>query len=207
MVFAGDIVDNDYYAVSDAEKTAETLSRINSKYGVYGCYGNHDVKETLIGGFTVSLDEEAKIPPEVEEFVQRAGIKILQDESETVAGDIILLGRYDASKPNSSSGKRASIDQLTEDLDKKKLIICIDHQPSQLQEKASAGVDLDLCGHTHDGQIFPGNITINFFWDNPYGLLKVDDMYSIVTSGVGVWGPAMRVGTDSEIAVIDIDLR
>ena len=207
VVFAGDIVDNDYYAVSDAEKTAETLSRINSKYGVYGCYGNHDVKETLIGGFTVSLDEEAKIPPEVEEFVQRAGIKILQDESETVAGDIILLGRYDAAKPNSSSGKRASIDQLTEDLDRKKLIICIDHQPSQLQEKASAGVDLDLCGHTHDGQIFPGNITINFFWDNPYGLLKVGDMYSIVTSGVGVWGPAMRVGTDSEIAVIDIDLR
>ena len=86
-------------------------------------------------------------------------------------------------------------------------MICVDHQPSELQEKADAGVDLDLCGHTHDGQIFPGNLTINLFWDNAYGLLKVDDMYSIVTSGVGVWGSAMRVGTDGEIAVVNVNFR
>ena len=56
-------------------------------------------------------------------------------------------------------------------------------------------MDMDLGGHTHDGQIFPGNLTIDLFWENAYGLDKIDDMYSVVTSGVGVWGPAMRIGT------------
>lgn len=207
VVFAGDIVDNDYYAVPDAEKIAETLSGIESKYGVYGCYGNHDVEETLIGGFTVSLNSDARVQPEVDQFVERAGIKILEDEAVTIAEDITLIGRRDAEKPNSSDGKRASVRELTAAVDKSKPVICIDHQPSQIREKAAAGIDLDLGGHTHDGQIFPGNITINFFWDNPYGILRTDHMYSIVTSGVGVWGPAMRVATDSEIAVIDISFK
>ena len=89
-------------------------------------------------------------------------------------------------------------------VDKEGPVICIDHQPSELEEKAKAGVDLDLGGHTHDGQIFPGNLLIGFFWENACGMKKVDDMYSVVTSGVGVWGPAMRVGTDSEIVVVDV---
>ena len=144
--------------------------------------------------------------PEVDEFAKKAGITILQDESTVVAGDITLIGRCDATKTNSDS-PRASIAELTSEADRSKPVICVDHQPSELQEKADAGVDLDLCGHTHDGQIFPGNLTINLFWDNAYGLLKVDDMYSIVTSGVGVWGPAMRVGTDGEIAVVNVNFK
>ncbi len=206
VVFAGDIVDNDYFAMTDPDKIAKTLSGIRSKYGVYGVYGNHDVEENLIGGFTISIGKKARVQPEVDEFAEKAGITILQDESTVVAGDITLIGRCDATKTNSDS-PRASIAELTSEADRSKPVICVDHQPSELQEKADAGVDLDLCGHTHDGQIFPGNLTIGLFWDNAYGLLKVDDMYSIVTSGVGVWGPAMRVGTDSEIAVVNVNFK
>lgn len=80
----------------------------------------------------------------------------------------------------------------------------IDHEPRELEALADAGVDLDLCGHTHDGQMFPGNIITALMWENSYGYLKVGEMHNIVTSGVGVFGPFMRVGTKSEICVIDV---
>ena len=76
-----------------------------------------------------------------------------------------------------------------------------------MQRLADAGADMQLCGHTHDGQIFPGNLVIPFFWENPCGLLVKDQMYSIVTSGVGVWGPAMRVGTASEVCEITVNFN
>ena len=80
----------------------------------------------------------------------------------------------------------------------------IDHQPSALSELAAADADLVLSGHTHDGQLFPGNITTRIGWKNSCGKLVLGNMTSIVTSGVGVWGPAMRIGTDSEVAEVDV---
>ena len=64
-----------------------------------------------------------------------------------------------------------------------------------------------MCGHTHDGQIFPFNIINKLAWENGYGYLKKGDMHSIVTSGVGIAGPNMRVGTKSEITEINIEFR
>ena len=69
---------------------------------------------------------------------------------------------------------------------------------------AEAGADLDLCGHTHDGQLFPGNIVTALMWENSCGYLKKEDMHNIVTSGAGIFGPYMRVGTKSEIVVINV---
>ena len=61
--------------------------------------------------------------------------------------------------------------------------------------------------HTHDGQIFPGNLFIHLFWENSFGYLKKDNMHNIVTSGVGVWGPDMRVGTNCEICPITVHFQ
>ena len=72
---------------------------------------------------------------------------------------------------------------------------------------ANAGVDLDLCGHTHDGQLFPLNITCSLIWENSYGYLKKGNMHNIVTSGVGLYGPFMRVGTDAEICSIKVSFQ
>ena len=85
-----------------------------------------------------------------------------------------------------------------------KPVLVMDNQPKQLQELADAGADIDLSGHTHDGQVFPGNLLLRLFWENPCGILKKGEMYSCVTSGIGVWGPAMRVGTDSEILMLHL---
>ena len=77
----------------------------------------------------------------------------------------------------------------------------------QLEELEAAGADMQLCGHTHDGQMFPGNLTIKLMWENACGYLKKGNLHSIVTSGVGVWGPAMRVGTDCEICPITVHFQ
>ena len=66
---------------------------------------------------------------------------------------------------------------------------------------------MDLSGHTHDGQLFPGNLLIGLMWKNPCGHIIVDGMDSVVTSGVGVWGPNMRVGTDSEVVKITVNFQ
>ena len=100
---------------------------------------------------------------------------------------------------------RLSREELTKDLDKTKPIFVLSHEPDELQKTADAGADIDFSGHTHDGQLFPGNLTIGLFWENPCGMIKKDNMYSIVTSGVGVYGTFMRVGTDAEICSVDID--
>ena len=86
-------------------------------------------------------------------------------------------------------------------------VLVIDHEPRELQELADAGVDADLCGHTHDGQLFPGNLTIKLMWENACGYLKKGNMHSIVTSGVGLFGPNMRVGTKSEICDITMHFK
>ena len=64
-----------------------------------------------------------------------------------------------------------------------------------------------LSGHTHNGQIFPGNLLIGLFWENPYGVQEVDGMTSVVPSGVGVWGPNMRVGTNSEVVLLTVQFQ
>lgn len=89
-------------------------------------------------------------------------------------------------------------------MDLSKPVLVIDHRPRELQELADAGVDLDLCGHTHDGQMFPGKLLTDRIWENPCGHLKKGEMHNIVTSGVGLFGPKMRVGTKSEICSINI---
>lgn len=208
ICFAGDIFDNDLDAMTDIEKIEYDFSNMKSRYGTYACYGNHDIYEKLVGGFSLYRMNKYEVQKEASRFLEASNINMLEDETVTVDG-IQIVGRIDESKPNGGTKEnkvhaRKSISALTKDFDKSKLIIDIDHEPSQLDEKAAAGVDLDLCGHTHDGQIFPGNLTINLFWDNAYGLLDVGSMHSIVTSGVGVWGPAMRVGANPEIAVVNV---
>lgn len=140
----------------------------------------------------------------MDEFLRKSNIKLLEDESVLIDNKFYIVGRKDASLIEKIHETRKAPDQLTKLLDRDKPILVIDHQPKELQDIADAGVDLDLCGHTHDGQTFPGNFTVKFLWENPCGYLQKGSMHNIVTSGSGVWGPAMRVGTDSEICTINL---
>lgn len=203
VVFAGDFFDNDFDAVKDPEKIAGILRQIDSRYGVYACYGNHDIQEKILAGFTFSSDEKKVSDPRMDAFLADSDIQLLQDESVLIDDSFYLIGRADRERPGRGIDKRMSPEELTEDMDKTKPILVMDHEPDELVKLAEAGVDLDLSGHTHDGQLFPANLVVRLFWENSYGYLEKDGIHNIVTSGVGVFGPNMRVGTKSEICVID----
>ena len=207
VCIAGDIFDNEYDAVREPEKISEILRTIRSKYGVYACWGNHDLNEPILAGFTFKHkkeDSKQLKDPRMKRFLQNSNIQLLEDEAVLIDNSFYVVGRKDASLIEKIEEKRKTPAQLTQKLDKDKTIIVIEHQPKELQDIADAGVDLDLCGHTHDGQTFPGNFTVKFLWENPCGYLQKGSMHNIVTSGSGVWGPAMRVGTDSEICTINL---
>ena len=207
VVIAGDIFDNNYDALKNPDKIARTLRGIKSNYGVYACYGNHDIQEKILAGFTFSHDKKKMSDPRMDQFLKDANIQFLHDEGVLIDDSFYLFGRADRERPGRGISKRLSPKELTKEMDTDKPILVIDHEPDQLQELADAGVDIDLCGHTHDGQMFPGNLTIKLLWENPCGYLKKDQMHNIVTSGVGVFGPNMRVGTKSEICVIDVGFQ
>lgn len=205
IVIAGDFFDNNFDALNNPGKIASTLREMKSKYGVYACYGNHDVQEKILAGFTFNHDEKKMSDPRMDQFLVDSGITLLHDEGIVIEDSFYLFGRADEERPGRGIDKRLSPEEITKGIDPSLPILVIDHEPKELQELADARADLDLCGHTHDGQMFPGNLTIKLLWENAYGYLKKDDMHNIVTSGVGVFGPNMRVGTKSEICVIDVE--
>ncbi|WP_287605895.1 metallophosphoesterase [Ruminococcus sp.] len=205
VIIAGDIFDNSYDGMDDPEGIKAQLKSIKSKYGVYAVYGNHDIDEKILMGFTFDWGGKQLNSEKMTNFIKECNIKLINDESVLINDEFYLVGRRDTDKPGTEDGTRAEITELTKDLDKTKPIFVLSHEPDELQKTADAGADIDFSGHTHDGQLFPGNLTIGLFWENPCGMIKKDNMYSIVTSGVGVYGTFMRVGTDAEICSVDID--
>lgn len=205
VIIAGDIFDNSYDGMDDPEGIKAQLKSIKSKYGVYAVYGNHDIDEKILMGFTFDWGGKQLHSEKMTNFMKECNIKLINDESVLINDEFYLVGRRDTDKPGTEDGTRAEISELTKDLDKTKPIFVLSHEPDELQKTADAGADIDFSGHTHDGQLFPGNLTIGLFWENPCGMIKKDNMYSIVTSGVGVYGTFMRVRTDAEICSVDID--
>ena len=196
VCLAGDIFDNEYEAIHDPDRVADILAGIKSRYGVYACWGNHDVKERV--------EKPKQDDPRFAAFLKRARINLLEDESLLVDDAFYLAGRKDPAKSRKLGEERLSPEELTAGMEADKPVLVMDHQPRQLAELAAAGTDVDLSGHTHAGQVFPGNLLVRLFWDNAYGIVQKDGMYSCVTSGVGIWGPAMRVGTQSEIMLLHL---
>ena len=205
IIYAGDIFDNDFDAIDKPGEIAAVFRSLSSTYGSYACWGNHDIDEVILVGFTFNSGSAATTSdPRMDQFLVDANIRLLKDETVLINDSFYLIGRLDASCRQKSGIIRKTAAELIRPLDASRPVIVIDHQPSELSELAAADADLVLSGHTHDGQLFPGNITTRIGWKNSCGKLVLGNMTSIVTSGVGVWGPAMRIGTDSEVAEVDV---
>ena len=190
VLISGDVFDGDYYAVEDIEKIEDAFKNLNSKYGTYAVLGNHDSGS--------SYDKMV-------EFFKQADIKLLQDEFLEIDDEFTVVGRKDISPIGEQGIKREDINAVLEDVNTNKPIIMLDHQPSKINEEAEKNIDMILCGHTHKGQLFPGNlITKNLFLID-YGYLKVKNTNIIVSSGVGTWGPRMRIGSKAEIVNIKLN--
>lgn len=208
VIYAGDIFDNDYDALDDSERLVEIMRNVSAAYGSYAVFGNHDVTETLVGGFSTASRTKAFRDPRMEAFLLQAGINIMLDEVTTIAdGKINLIGRLDGEKAGDGTSNRKDLSELVKQCDMSKSVIVINHEPDKLHETAAMGVDVMLSGHTHAGQFFPLTIMQPLAWENYWGIKKIDNMYSVVTSGVGLYGPAMRVATDSEVMSVRINFN
>ena len=205
VVVAGDIFTSNIEGLKDPDKYAEALSHMKAKYGVYAVYGNHDVDEDLFSGFAISPVSEAFRTPEIEKFFEDAGFTVLYDETVTLAdGEVNLVGRIDGEKAGDGTRNRADAKTVLSDVDKTKPVIVLQHEPVEFKDLSDNGADLVLCGHTHNGQVFPGNLFVPLFSENAYGMKKLHGIETVVTAGVGYYGPPMRVGTDSEVTVVNI---
>ncbi|MBP3759580.1 MAG: metallophosphoesterase [Firmicutes bacterium] len=206
VVVAGDLVTSSFGAMRDPETYASIMRGIESKYGVYAVYGNHDVDEPLLGGFTYAGKESAKRNPAMEGWVSDCGWKLLTDDVMRIPelNGLVIAGRRDESRPGEGFDERAPLSDLLKETDPDDSILLLQHEPSDLYELDEYGVDLSVSGHTHDGQIFPGNIITKILTEQSYGMENWGDAIAVVTSGVGYYGPPIRVCTISEIVVIDL---
>lgn len=202
VILAGDIFDNEYAALDHPEQLIQEYQRLNARYGVYAVYGNHDVEERIFSGFTFTTNHHRQPSKQMKAFLKKAHIKVLNDQKVLINHSVYLYGR-----PDAMTMTRKKAQDITSGMDMTKPIIVADHEPRELAALSKAGVDVDLSGHTHDGQLFPANMIVSALYENSYGYRRVGLMHSIVTSGAGAWGPFMRVGTKAEICRIHITFQ
>lgn len=184
VFIVGDLVDMNITPVLQ-QNMDEELMKIKAKYGVFMVTGNHE----FIGD---AYKEKL-------EFARSCGINVLEDSIAEIAGKYLIIGRNDRSDQN-----RKSIAQLTQEIDKSKVLILLDHQPHDLEKTEEAGIDLQLSGHTHKGQFFPINLITKAIYEIDYGYLRKGNTHIYVSSGIGLWGPAVRLGSQSEILTLKI---
>ena len=183
VVLAGDIADRDARPLIEHKMDRE-LSRIESKLGVYAITGNHE----FYGG---KRDD-------IYNIIRSSGIHLLIDSVHVSPNGFVIVGRDDK-----TNHKRNSLESLMKGINMDLPVILLDHQPSKLEDAVNNKVDLQLSGHTHNGQFWPGNILVSLLFENGYGHLRKGDTDIIVSSGLGLWGPKYRIGTKSEVVVIE----
>lgn len=187
ILIPGDLID-DYIEPFIKENMGEIVLNVRAPLGVYATLGNHD----YYGNDNQRIVEE----------MEKLGIEVLTDEVIMLEDDIYIIGRNDDTDKD-----RENIPELVAALDPSKPMIMLDHQPNELDVAAENGIDLIVSGHTHRGQIFPGSLITNMLYENDYGWLKKGDMHSIVSSGFGTWGPPLRIGTRSEVVMINVTFK
>ena len=186
ILLVGDLVDDDpIWFVENG--MAEVMKKLKSTYGVYGVLGNHE----YYGG---------KIPLLVQEM-KDAGVKILVDETVFVGESFYLTGQADI-----TNKKRQSLDTLKPSNSDLPWIV-MNHTPNDLNTPANAGVDFHMSGHTHKGQMWPNNFITNRIFELDYGYKLKGQMHALVSSGFGFWGPPIRIGSRSELWVVDVHLK
>lgn len=205
----GDIFDNQYSAIKNPDKLIDLFNQIKSKYGMYAVLGNHDVEEPILCGFTFNDDDiENKLASkEMLDFIRKSGMVLLYDENVIINDSVNLYGRADQERPNLGNITRKESGDIFKEVDATKPLFVLDHEPREYDELEKAGVDLMMAGHTHDGQLWPTKIATDIIWENPYGLWVKNAFHAITTSGLGLFGPNMRVGTIAEVCIIHVKFR
>ena len=199
VILGGDIVD-ERTTKEDMKEIFEESGKINSTYGTYYVFGNHDTqpyKTDYENGNRTFTDEE------LTQSITGNNITILSDEKTTINNDIVLVGRSDPGWENEK--ERINISEIINENDLSKYVVVLDHQPAEYIENSESGADLQLSGHTHGGQVFPFAIVQHFLGHLVYGEYDFEDMKQIVSSGLTGWGWSMRNEAKCEYVLININ--
>ncbi|WP_367573997.1 metallophosphoesterase [Streptomyces griseoaurantiacus] len=183
IAVVGDLVDG---SVEDLGPAAAPLAGLRARHGSYFVTGNHEyfsgaaqwVEQVRELGLHPLENARTELPA-----FDLAGVNDLQGESEGQGPDFArALGDRDTSRA----------------------VVLMAHQPAQIHEAVRHGVDLQLSGHTHGGQLFPGNFVAEAANPTVAGLDTYGDTRLYVTRGAGAWGPPTRVGAPSDITVVEL---
>lgn len=188
IFLAGDVLDEDLEPVL-RQNIGETLKRLEAPLGVYGVMGNHE----YIGGAEAAYN-----------YLTSHGLKIIRDSVVKINDSFYILGREDRDKKRFAGRGRKDLKEIVKMADHEYPLILIDHQPYYLEKAAKLGIDLQLSGHTHHGQLWPLNYVTSAIYTISYGYGKIDNMHAYVSNGVGTWGPPVRVGNRPEIVNLKI---
>jgi predicted MPP superfamily phosphohydrolase len=190
VLLVGDIFDEDVSSIIEQDM-ASILIDLKSRFGVYAIPGNHE--------YYSGIDNAVN-------YLKQSGVTVLRDSTVNVGDCLYLIGRDDRTL-NQFGGKRKSLAQLMEGVDPSYPIILMDHQPFNLAEAERNGVDLQLSGHTHHGQLFPFNLITKRVYELSWGYLQKGKTHFYVSCGAGTWGPPVRLGNVPEVVTIDLHLQ
>jgi predicted MPP superfamily phosphohydrolase len=197
VLIAGDTIDDAAWMRSPARRNeiASALSSLKPRLGVWAVPGNHDYYSGI---------EESNA------FLRNCGVRVMMDEWAAPGGEFLLIGRDDRTvmmTGRERTGLNAIISEARSALGyaSRLPVIVLDHQPLHLEEAEQAGAALQLSGHTHKGQIFPGNLLVAAIFEKSYGLYKKGGTHYYITSGAGTWGPPVRTTGRPEVVFIDLE--
>jgi len=187
----GDIVDEDLAPVI-RENTGEALKKINAPLGVFAVTGNHE----YIGGAEKACS-----------YLENHNVTMLRDGATKIDNSFYLVGREDRECRRFNGKNRKSLNELMVLADKDYPVILLDHQPFDLNEAVANGIDLQISGHTHHGQLWPLNYITEMVYEISRGYRRKGDTQFLVSSGFGTWGPPIRTNSRPEIVNIRLSLR
>ena len=187
IVITGDLVDAE---PSHMEDMIPALRRLQSRFGVFAVTGNHE----FFAGVA-----------RTQSYLDRAGVTLLRNRWVTVAGDLQLIGRDDVIAARLTGEPVPTWGEILRGLDRTKPAILLYHTPvTTLAELEAHGIQLQLSGHTHQGQLWPFNFIVKCLYRTPYGLFTDGKATIYVNRGIGTWGPPLRVLARPEITLVTL---
>jgi len=184
VLITGDLVDEN---VDKLEDMVEPLSKIKSRLEVYAVTGNHE--------FYAGVDKVVR-------FMEQAGVSVLRNRYVTIDSMLNLVGLDYMTEEQQLGRKNPPLETIMTGMDKSFPTILMYHTPIRLKKAEVAGIDLQLSGHTHKGQLFPFNLITKLVYTVDSGYARIGKMQIYVSNGVGTWGPPLRVGAPPEIVQI-----
>jgi len=187
IIIAGDLIDNNVLPL-EKENMWETINKLKSPLGTFYCLGNHE--------YMIGIEDGMN-------FLRKTDMNILIDTLVVINESIQIIGRDDIQRNHN----RKSLNELLIDVNPNLPILLLDHEPYHLYEAEENGIDLQFSGHTHKGQMFPVNLLVNKMYEISYGYAQRGNTNYYITSGLGLWGPPLRIGSKSELVVFNIEFE